>query len=138
MFLINEQRRKEIQKGGKEGLIFKYAQCTFKKIKVSDTLMCFKKAKTSMSDPHSWLMFHVPPPHALCPWVRTEACGPQSLFVQASSSFILPALQRPPSPKANLSKWSLFIQFIKQEYLKGFHLEDLFCLALEGRPKFTG
>jgi hypothetical protein len=65
----------------------------------------------------------------------------KAFHVQTASSFILACLAKAHRPRANLLKWSLFIQFINQEYLKGFHLEeqvDLFWLTLEGRTNSNG
>lgn len=40
--------------------------------------------------------------------------------VQTASSFILACLAKEHRPRANLLKWSLFIQFIKQGICEGF------------------
>lgn len=133
IFLINKQKREERKE---ERICFKICMMHFLKIQLSDILVCFRKTKACMSDYHCWLILNEPLPHP--PLSLGQSCGPQSISGTDISFIYITCLAKAPRPRANLLKWSLFIQFIKQEYLKGFHLEDLFCLALDGRPKFFG
>lgn len=74
-------------------------------------------------------------------WAEWQSCGPQNTACADIIFIYIACLAKARRPRANLLKWSLFIQFIKQEYLKGFHLEewvDLFCLPAEGGSKSDG
>ena len=94
-----------------------------------------------MCDYHYWFILNEPPPAPLHLWAEWQVRGAQSISCADIIFIHIVCLAKARRPRGNLLKWSLFIQFIKQEYLKGFHLEeqvDLFCLAPEGRSKSNG
>lgn len=94
-----------------------------------------------MCDYHYWFILNEPSLAALHIWAEWQVCGPQNISCADIIFIYIVCLAKARRPRENLLKWSLFIQFIKQEYLKGFHLEeqvDLFCLAPECRSKSNG